>query len=241
MRVSKQGAQRLRSGHVWVYRDDARDPGGLQPGQLVRVDDPQGNFIGQAFWAQKSKLALRLLSRSDETIDAAWFRRRLERALQRRRQLEPTADAFRWVHGESDELPGLLVDKYGDALTMQTLSEGADARKLEWAPVLAELAGAKKVVLRDDGSSRDFEGLPRESRILIGSDANARYHEGDNLFEADLMADHKTGAFLDQRGEDALRQPVLQLGVDRVGEVLLHRVHKGVHHAVGGLESHVFH
>jgi 23S rRNA (cytosine1962-C5)-methyltransferase len=199
VRVRKPAASRVENGGVWVYRDDVHSPGELPPGALVQVDDPQGKFLALAFWARVSKIALRVLTHQQEKIDLDWFRARMQRALARRQQMYPGADAFRWVHGESDQLPGLLVDKYGDGITLQTISEGADARKAEWAEVLADLVNAKTVALRDDGSARDFEGLPREQKLLRGADAKSSYHEGQNLFEVDLLSDHKTGAFLDQR------------------------------------------
>ena len=198
-RLSKLGARRLRSGHVWVFRSDVEQAPDAPGGAVVLAVDTQGNPIGQCFWAARSKLALRLLTRSPEPVDDAWFQARFSRALARRKQLFPTADAYRVIHGESDQVPGLLVDRYGDALTLQTLSEGADARKEQWAAELAKLCGARTVALRDDGSSRDFEGLPREQRLLIGEASRAQFHEGANLLEVDLLGDLKTGAFLDQQ------------------------------------------
>ena len=198
-KVSRQGARRLRSGQVWVFRTDVEQPPDAPGGAIVLAVDGQGNPIGQCFWAAKSKLALRLLTRAPEPVDDAWFRARFARALARRQQLFPRADAYRVIHGESDQVPGLLVDKYGDALTLQTLSEGADARKERWAADLAELCGSRAVALRDDGSSRDFEGMPREQRLLRGEHSRASFHEGENAFDIDLLGDLKTGAFLDQQ------------------------------------------
>jgi 23S rRNA (cytosine1962-C5)-methyltransferase len=200
--ASPQGAKRLRSGNPWCYRTDILDaPNGLPPGTIVDVVDQQKNPIGQAFFATKSPLALRLLSRRpsrDEVIDRAFFENRFKLALARRRSLHGR-DAFRVIHGEADLIPGLFVDQYGEALTIQTLSEGADARKAEWAPLLAELTGASVVVCRDDASGRDFELLPREKKVLHGTPVErVRYHEGPSVFEIDLLNDSKTGSFLDQ-------------------------------------------
>ena len=211
VRVSQKGARSLRRGNPWLYRQEVLDPpeGDAGRGAVVTVVDVQGNPVGQAFWARKSPLALRLLTRKgpeEERVDAAFFRRRLEAALARRDVLG-ARDGLRLVHGESDLLPGLFVDRYGRGLTLQTLSEGMDARKEELARVLAELTGAELVVCRDDGSGRDFEGLPRETRVLhgdaggsdgAGGSARCTYREGENAFEVDLLGDMKTGAFLDQ-------------------------------------------
>ncbi|XXF79855.1 class I SAM-dependent rRNA methyltransferase [Myxococcaceae bacterium GXIMD 01537] len=202
VRVSPKGAKSLRRGNPWLYRQELAETPTVQgAGAVVAVVDSQGNPIGQAFFARTSPLALRLLTRkgpSEEPVNDAFFRRRLEAALARRASLGGR-DGLRLVHGEADLLPGLFVDRYGAGLTLQTLSEGMDARKESLARMLAELTGASHVVCRDDASGRDFEGLPRETRLLRGEGAaRFAYHEGDNLFEVDLLGDMKTGAFLDQ-------------------------------------------
>ena len=197
--LSRAGAKRLRSGHCWVFRTDVEKAPEAEGGDIVEAVDTQGNFVAQCFWAAKSKLALRLLSREREPVTDETFRLRVKRALERRVRMMPGADAFRVVHGESDQLPGFIVDRFGDAFTVQTLSEGADRRKQQWAEMLAELLPARTIALRDDGSSRDFEGLPREQRLLRGTDSKTRFHEGSVLYEIDLLTDHKTGSFLDQQ------------------------------------------
>jgi len=121
-------------------------------------------------------------------------------------------EALRLVHGEADGLPGLFVDRYRDRLVLQTLSEGMDARKEMLAALLQELTSAVQVVCRDDGSGRDFEQLPRESRILRGlPDTEAEWREGENVFRTDLLHGMKTGAFLDQ-AENHLRAGQLGRG-----------------------------
>lgn len=201
-RVSPQGSKGLRRGNPWCYRSELLDPPETdERGAVVDVVDVQGNPIGQAFYAQKSPLALRLLTRkmgSEQKVDDAFFEARLEAALLRRSTLS-SRDAFRVVHGESDLLPGLLVDRYGKGLTLQTLSEGAEVRKEKFARALQKLLSSTHVACRDDHSGRDFEQLPREKRLLLGEgSAKVSYHEGENLFEVDLLEDMKTGGFLDQ-------------------------------------------
>jgi 23S rRNA (cytosine1962-C5)-methyltransferase len=200
--VTPAGAKALRRGNPWCYRTEVeRWPDGLAPGAIVDVVDRQRNPVGQAFAAAKSPLALRLLTRKpscEETIDAGFFARRFQKALARRASLQHR-DAYRLVHGEADLLPGLFVDRYGDTLTVQTLSEGADVRKAEWAPLLAKLTGARLVVCRDDASGRDFEGLVRQKTILMGEGpTRVAFHEGKTRFEIDVLSDSKTGSFLDQ-------------------------------------------
>ncbi|NOK22732.1 class I SAM-dependent rRNA methyltransferase [Corallococcus carmarthensis] len=201
-RVSLKGAKTLRRGTPWLYRTELTEPPATDtPGAVVAVVDPQGNPIGQALYARRSPLALRLLTRkgpNEEKVDDAFFIRRLDAALARRAVL-PGRDGLRLVHGEADLLPGFFVDRYGQGLTVQTLSEGMDARKEMLARALVERTGASHVVCRDDASGRDFESLPREVRLLHGEGAaRFTYHEGENRFDVDLLGDMKTGAFLDQ-------------------------------------------
>jgi 23S rRNA (cytosine1962-C5)-methyltransferase len=202
VRVSEKGAKGLRGGDPWCYRTELLDVISVAAkGAVVDVLDKQKNFIGQALYAQSSPIALRMLTRAretDEKINDGFFVRRLERAWERRRSLFGR-DAFRGVHGEADLLPGLFVDRYGPVLVLQTLSEGLDARKEILASALAKISGCATVVCRDDGSGRDFEGLPREKRVLQGpAPGLISYHEGANRFVIDVMEDAKTGSFLDQ-------------------------------------------
>lgn len=202
MKVSQKGAQSLRRGVPWVYRTELLEaPDSLAAGALIHVVDPQQNSVGQAFWATSSPIAVRLLSRKkpeDEPIDAAFFTERMKAAIARRSSLS-ARDGLRLIHGEADQLPGFFVDRYGPALVVQTLSEGAEVRKEAWARELAALLGVKRVLCRDDASGRDFEQLPREKRWLVGEgDARVAYHEGPAILEVDLLEDMKTGGFLDQ-------------------------------------------
>jgi 23S rRNA (cytosine1962-C5)-methyltransferase len=200
--VTAKAARALRHLRPWCWRTDVLEtPRGDAAGPVVDVVDQGGNFVGQALYARTSPLALRLLTRrpsEEERVDDAFFRRRLEASIKRRAALEPR-DALRLVHAESDLLPGLVVDRYSTSLVLQSLSEGMDAREALLARLLVELTGASRVVARDDGSGRDFEGLPREVRSLHGtSEAQVDYREGDNSFRVDVLHDMKTGGFLDQ-------------------------------------------
>ncbi len=200
--VTAKAARALRHLRPWCWRTDVVEaPSGEVAGPVVNVVDQGGNPVGQALYARRSPLALRLLTRrgpDEEPIDEDFFRGRLEASLRRRATLGPR-DAVRLVHGESDLLPGLVVDRYGSSLVLQSLSEGMDAREGLLARLLVELTGATRVVARDDGSGRDFEGLPREVRSLHGTrEAVVDFREGENSFRVDLLHDMKTGGFLDQ-------------------------------------------
>jgi 23S rRNA (cytosine1962-C5)-methyltransferase len=199
--VTPQGANRARTGHPWIFRADVlSSPPALTSGDEVRVCDARGNFIARAFWAQASPIALRVMNRKDEPVDEALLKSRLEAAFARRRAMYPGADAMRVCHGEADLLPGYFVDLYGSVASVQHLAEWADVRAAQLAKLLVEVTGAKSVVFRDDGSARDFERLPRKKGVLIGeAPGEARYHEGEIALDVDLLADHKTGGYLDQR------------------------------------------
>jgi 23S rRNA (cytosine1962-C5)-methyltransferase len=210
--VTQKGAARARAGHPWIFRADvAGAPAGLASGVEVRLADARTNFVARGFWAEKSPIALRVLSRNDSALDDDFLRTRLRRALERRRAMMPGADAFRVLHGEADLMPGYFADWYNGVLAVQHLAEWADVRRASLAGMLAELTGARAVMARDDGSSRDFEGLPRRTEPLFGTDFKARYHEGEIALEVDLAADHKTGSYLDQ-AENHLRAGELARG-----------------------------
>jgi 23S rRNA (cytosine1962-C5)-methyltransferase len=197
--VTPKGAARARAGHPWIFRADvAKAPEGLHSGAEVRLVDARDNFIARGFWAAKSPIALRVLSRQDSDLDEELLASRLRRAFERRRVLYPGADAFRVVHGEADLMPGYFVDFYNGVAAAQHLAEWAEARREQLARIVVEITGARAVVARDDGSARDFEHLPRRAQPLFGDDFRALYHEGEIALEVDLLADHKTGGYLDQ-------------------------------------------
>jgi 23S rRNA (cytosine1962-C5)-methyltransferase len=210
--VTQKGAARARAGHPWIFRADvASAPEGLVSGAEVRIADARTNFIARGFWAVKSPIALRVISRNDSELDEELLTTRMRRALERRRAMMPDADAFRLLHGEADLLPGYFVDWYNGVAAVQHLAEWAEARREQLVRILVALTGARAVMARDDGSARDFEGLPRRAEPLFGTDFKAQVHEGQIALEVDLAADHKTGGYLDQ-AENHLRAGELARG-----------------------------
>jgi 23S rRNA (cytosine1962-C5)-methyltransferase len=194
-------ARSLRLGFSWVYRTELVEPPAVQSAGVVDVVDAQNVAIGQAFWANASPIALRLVTRhlgdAVQVNDSFWAER-FEAALRRRRSLL-ARDAFRVIHGEADGVPGLFVDRYAEVLIIQTLSEAADALKAQWAKTLARVTGCTSVVCRDDASGRDFEKLPREAKTLFGTaPGKVKFHEGKVTLQIDVLKDSKTGSFLDQ-------------------------------------------
>jgi 23S rRNA (cytosine1962-C5)-methyltransferase len=142
----------------------------------------------------------------DEPFDAPALARRLAASLERRRPLliGGERDAYRVVHGEADLLPGLFADRYADAVVLQTATRAMDRRKPLLASLLKQLLPIDRVLVRDDGSARDMENLPRERGFLIGGPSStARFHDAGSTMEADLLLDRKTGSFLDQQDNHA--------------------------------------
>lgn len=197
--VKKRGAARVRSGHPWVYRSDVAEAFG-EAGDVVRVADRGGRFLGQAFYNPGSEISLRLVTREDEPVDRAFVRSRIEASLAYRDSLNIDAEAYRLVHAEADGLPGLVVDRYGPYLVLQVGSTAVE-RRLGWVlEALGELANPEGVLLRGDVSSRKREGLDTGVRVLAGEvPESVVVREGPVRYRADLFGGQKTGAFLDQR------------------------------------------
>jgi 23S rRNA (cytosine1962-C5)-methyltransferase len=197
--ISPRGIERIRAGHLWVYRSDVRATHAAL-GSVVRITDERGNFQGRAFYSDKSQIAIRLLTREDVPIDRAFFAARLSRALEYRKLVVENSDCYRLVYSEADLLPSLIVDRYGDYLAMQTLSQTTDRLKPLFAEILVELLSPKGILERNDPKVRLLEGLDQRVSTLYGEvppEFTAR--ENGVLFTYDLAKGQKTGSFLDQR------------------------------------------
>jgi 23S rRNA (cytosine1962-C5)-methyltransferase len=202
--VTKRGVLRAQSGHPWIYRSDVLKTGGAKGGDAVKIVDERGWFVATAFYSAHSQITLRLLSREDLPADEL-VSERLRLAVELRQRLFPEATGVRLVHGEGDLLPGLVVDRYGDALSIQLLTEATDRRREAIVDRLVELTGARTVVERSDVSSRRKEGLQPLKQVLRGKvEGPVEYREGEVTLVADLMEGQKTGAFLDQRENHVL-------------------------------------
>jgi 23S rRNA (cytosine1962-C5)-methyltransferase len=200
--LSKRGVERLAQGHVWVYRSDVAAPETLAGGEVVRLGDERGHFLGKAFYGSTSQIAVRLLTREDEPIDDEFFATRVAQAISLRDRMRPDPErrsAARLVHGEADLLPGLIVDRYADCLGVQTLIEATDARRDLFAGLLEKLVKPRAIVERNDVRVRAHEGLPQRKGMLRGEDPGpVEFREGEVRLVADLLGGQKTGAFLDQ-------------------------------------------
>jgi 23S rRNA (cytosine1962-C5)-methyltransferase len=141
--ISTKGVERLRSGHPWVYRSDVRS---AQAGAIVRVLDERGRFHGRAFYSDKSQIAVRLLTRENVPVDRAFFAERLRRAAAYRETVVENTDAYRLVHGEADLLPSIVIDRYGDYLVVQTLSQASERQKDLIVEILVEQFSPKGIL-----------------------------------------------------------------------------------------------
>jgi 23S rRNA (cytosine1962-C5)-methyltransferase len=197
--VSRKGQGRIERGHPWVFRSDVVKDGGATPGALVRVAGVRGEPLGFALWSTRSEIRLRMVERG-ETLAPGFLRDRIARALRWRETVAAGAEAYRVVHGEGDGLPSLVVDRYGEYLSIQTLSQGTERAKPEIVAALVELLKPRGIVERNDPKVRTLEGLEQTVSVLHGEvPERVPVSEGDVQLAADLRAGQKTGLFLDQR------------------------------------------
>jgi len=176
------------------------DRGQAAAGDAVLVVDPGGKPLGTAHYSDSSQISLRLLSERAEPIDRAFYLRRLREAEAFRKRVVTRSTAYRLVHGEADQLPGLVIDRYGDYFTIQTLDQGMDRAKPEIVSALQELFAPQGIVERNDVPVRKRESLPLQSSRLAGEVPDAVPVQMNGLkFHADLLHGQKTGIFLDQR------------------------------------------
>jgi 23S rRNA (cytosine1962-C5)-methyltransferase len=198
--ITQRGAERARSGHLWIYRSDVRDTGTNTGGSLVSVRDERGRFIGQALYSDRSEISLRLLTLQDEQIDRQWWRGRLQAAARRREGIRPEANAYRLIYSEGDLLPSLIVDVYDDVLVLQTLSQGTEALKDLLVELLVEEFQPRAVIERNDVKVRELEGLETHAGVLYG-DAPDKLEilQHGVRFLIQPLGGQKTGSFLDQR------------------------------------------
>lgn len=200
VRVSRRGADRVRSGHPWIFASDLEDRGEAEGGEAVRVTDPRGQDLGVAHYSAASQIALRMLSRDAREPDRDFFRRRLAQAIEHRRLVVRDSEAYRLVFSEGDLLPGLIVDRYGDYLVVQTLNQGMERAKPLITELLAELLAPRGILERNDAQVRQKEQLPLAVGVLAGEVPERICYAMHGLrFQAHLMHGQKTGAYLDQR------------------------------------------
>jgi 23S rRNA (cytosine1962-C5)-methyltransferase len=198
--VRKRGADRIRRGHLWIYRSDVADAGKVPPGTIVKVRDERGNFVGKAFYSSKSQIALRFLTRFDLPINEEFFRKRFVDAdrLRERAGIDPILS--RRIYSEGDLLPGLIVDRYHDRFVVQSLIQSTDVLQPVFISIIQERYEPRSILFRNDSRVRELEGLelnqetvgePVPEMLIVNDDGKQT--------AIHLLGGQKTGAYLDQR------------------------------------------
>ena len=197
--ITPRGEERVRTGHPWIYKSDVAKVE-ASGGDTVTVVGPRGRPLGQALYSDRSEISLRLLSRGAEAADPLLWKSRLSQAIRFRETLAIDATAYRLVHGEADRLPSLIVDRYGEYLVLQALSQGMDRLLPEITQLLVELVVPLGILARNDPRVRLLEGLEQKVEVLYGTvPETVDVREGQVSYAVDLHHGQKTGLFLDQR------------------------------------------
>jgi 23S rRNA (cytosine1962-C5)-methyltransferase len=202
VKLSARGAARLQTRHPWVYRSDIVEEKDVPPGAVVRVLDQRGKFLGTALYSSSSQIAIRMISHGSVADLSALVAERVRGAIAYRKELVRNTDAYRIVFSEADFLPGLIVDRYGDVISLQILTQAIDTAAVREAIVqtLREELQPAGIVERVDARIRDLEQLPaRQSGLLWGGKSSTEYSMNGVRFHYDGLEGQKTGAFLDQR------------------------------------------
>src|SRR6266496_1589441 len=176
VKVSARGAERWKQGHPWIYRSDVAEQPDKKPG-IVSVTDRKGKFLGQALYSPSSEIRLRLLTRSEEAIDATWWAERIAAAAGRRQGIDATG--WRVVHAEGDGLPSLVVDKYGAFVVAQLLSAGLESAREEILEAMKTVLQPEGILLRRVVAEQDALGLEH------------RFHRLQDLFPGRFQARRK--------------------------------------------------
>ena len=215
----REGKERsLLKRHPWVFESSIQS-GKADPGETVRVQSHDGKFLAWAAYSPQSQIRVRAWSFDEaERIDAAFFERRIAQALAIRARLPIASDGRRLIHGEADGLPGLIVDRYADTLSVQFLSAGAERWKPQIADLLLQATGLTRLYERSDASTRGLEGLPEVKGWLRGEGpTELTIREHDWKLTLDVAEGHKTGFYLDQRDSRKLfADTVRHFGFQRV-------------------------
>ena len=213
--VSKKCAERLLSGHLWVFNNEIRAVNGnYSNGDIISVADGKKRFIGKGYINDNSKIIIRLLSFRDEEINKGFFRRRIEDAVNYRLSLGwQRQGSFRVVFSEGDILPGLIVDKYENVISIQILTLGMERWKGDIIDILKEIFNPAAIVERSDVDVRKKEGLQPGKGFLFGEEKGKVIISLDGLkFEIDLLEGHKTGFYLDQQENRKIIEPYVKGG-----------------------------
>jgi len=207
----KEGREKpVKNRHPWIFSGAIAGIAGSdpKPGEIVEISDSAGQWLARAYYNASSQIRARILTwRATETIDRDFWLTRMTRAIEFRRmlELEPETTAYRLINAESDGLPGLIVDKYGDYLVVQILTAGIDCRVDELVSILVDLVEPAGIVERSDAAVRKKEGLKRRTGLIYGRSPPSSLSVLENGIRmySDLLKGHKSGLYLDQRDNRA--------------------------------------
>ncbi|MGA7218606.1 MAG: class I SAM-dependent rRNA methyltransferase [Candidatus Sulfotelmatobacter sp.] len=202
VKVSPRGAARLKAGHVWVYRSDIVPGENVPPGSVVTVADHRGQLLGTALYSSSSQIAIRLISREPVADFQSLLRQRIGEAITYRESIIRDTNACRLIFSEGDFLPGLIVDRYNDILSLQILTQAMDAEDVRktLTAKLSERLGPASIVERMEPRIRQLEELPpRASGLIAGEKTSTVVTMNGVQLRFDALEGQKTGAFLDQR------------------------------------------
>lgn len=230
---------RVYAGHPWVFRSDiARVDGNVTDGDVVAVRSSRGKFLAMALYNPKSQIALRIMSRHDEKIDRDFIIGRVNKAIEYRR-LFADLKSCRMIYAESDGLPAMIVDSFGDVLVMQSLSLGMERFKQDVVDALVEQLHPIGVYERNDVPVRTLEGMEQKTGLLYGEiPEHVEMLENGIRFRVDVKEGQKTGYFLDQKENRAAIAPFVKDArvldcFTHIGSFALHAAHYGAKEVTG--------
>ncbi len=201
IRLKKQADRKVRKGGLWIFSNEIHEPQvrDLKVGQTYELRDFAGEFLGIVYANPKSLIAARIISRRKAELDVDFFQQKLSKALESRQPFCKDREAYRIVFGESDFIPGLVVDKYGPHIVVQSSAAGIDNMLDTIVDAIDKLLSPESIIVRNDSSSRNLEGIPSYTEVKKGSNGDLiHFRSGELSFAADLLAGQKTGFFLDQ-------------------------------------------
>lgn len=234
--LRKNADRRIRKGHLWVFSNEIAHPpvAELEPGSVHDLVDAGGEFIAVVYANPNSLIAARILSRRKIDIDGNFISGRIRQALDFRKRLFPQRESYRLVFGEADLLPGLVVDRYGPILAVQSLTAGMDRLLDEVVESLVEELHPEGIYLRNDSPMRNLEGLTLEQRVLYGAIPKTIPIDSWGLtFLVDIPNGQKTGYFLDQESNRTLMKQYVTPG-STVLDLYCYTAAWGIHAAAAG-------